>query len=253
MSDKPYPKPVKLITKKKLFVSWQASKDSKGAGGAPGIDGITPGTFRKSLEEHLLRIADLAKSGEFKFHRLRASPISKGDGRHRIICVPTVRDRLVQRVILHYLITDKRDLLGIKNENSFGASKGPEQGTHAAIQTAINRRQKKPYVLKTDISKFFDNVPREYLLKQIKTCLGHRSVVPLLEQVIHCEIRQKSIQQGDLIKQSGIVFGKGLRQGMPLSPLLSNLVLSKFDQKLAKLGKSFIRYVDDLGRILING
>jgi RNA-directed DNA polymerase len=249
MSDKSYPNPTRLFTQKNLLSIWQGSKDSKGSGGAPGLDRITAQTFSKSLDKHFRRISDDAKAGEFKFQPLRAIHIPKDESRYRIICIPTVRDRLVQRVILNYLTHDKnreRDLLNVRSPNSYGGAKGREQGTHAAIDEAIKRRQKQPFVLKTDISKFFDNIPREYLLQQIKSQLGRRSVVPLLEQVIRCEVKEKNAEQSSLISQSGIVSGKGLRQGMPLSPLLSNLVLRRFDLLLAKLGKQFLRYVDDL-------
>src|SRR5208282_4605265 len=49
-----------------------------------------------------------------------------------------------------------------------------------------------------------------------------------------------------IIASSGIQRGKGLRQGMPLSPLLSNLVLCNFDKKISRQGIRVVRYVDDL-------
>lgn len=41
-------------------------------------------------------------------------------------------------------------------------------------------------------------------------------------------------------------MGVGVRQGMPLSPILANLVLSEFDKKIEKSGLKMVRYVDDI-------
>ncbi len=42
-----------------------------------------------------------------------------------------------------------------------------------------------------------------------------------------------------------MVSGRGLRQGMPLSPYLANLILSDFDKKVIQMGIPMVRYVDD--------
>lgn len=46
--------------------------------------------------------------------------------------------------------------------------------------------------------------------------------------------------------ESGIVQGIGIRQGMPLSPLLAHLSLIDFDRELEGRGIKFVRYIDDL-------
>jgi retron-type reverse transcriptase len=43
---------------------------------------------------------------------------------------------------------------------------------------------------------------------------------------------------------------KGTPQGSPLSPLLSNIVLDKLDQELNRRGLSFVRYEDDVQKLL---
>jgi hypothetical protein len=73
------------------------------------------------------------------------------------------------------------------------------------------------------------------------------SLIPLLKDVIDCEIDTKKspLVQAKLDSQ-GIKPGMGLRQGMPLSPILSNLLLSNFDRGIQRSGVEMIRYADDL-------
>lgn len=46
------------------------------------------------------------QDGSYKFNRLRLAPVPKASGGYRIIAIPTVRDRLLQRVLLRGLEAD---------------------------------------------------------------------------------------------------------------------------------------------------
>ncbi|MCK5373667.1 MAG: hypothetical protein KAJ40_00120 [Alphaproteobacteria bacterium] len=251
-ADRAYPKPQQIASVKKVREAWSDSNDSRGSGGARGIDGETAYTFKGRLETNFREINRQLVDGTFEFKKLKAFPIEKNGGGHRIICIPTIRDRLVQRLILRSLTWDskyvkERDRLKTNTTVSYGVRKGREQSVHGAINAAIKYRDQYKWVVKTDISKFFDQIPRAELKKLVGSRLGASSLVPLIEKAIDCELeipRDKDLQ--GIISDNGIKSKVGLRQGMPLSPLLSNLILNKFDRKVESRGLKLVRYADDI-------
>lgn len=246
-----YPSPKKIASIENLNCAWRFSRDNNGKGGAPGIDGVRPATYKKKLNDKLSALRKKLLNRDYSFSRLKPIFIPKDNGKWRVICIPTVEDRLVQRLILRHLTIDEktgknRDKLDIDTDFSFGVAKGMDQGVHAAIKKAMHYRASHQWVLKTDISQFFDKIPRNKLKKFLRSRLKNSSAVPLIEKIIDCELQIKNKHDAERIANNGIVSGIGLRQGMPLSPLLSNLILNKFDKKMAASGIKIVRYADDL-------
>ena len=69
-------------------------------------------------------------------------------------------------------------------------------------------------------------------------------MVPLIYKFIDCEIHEaREVRQSIGDRQ---IYGVGIRQGMPLSPLLSNVALARFDKDIEAAGIRMIRYADDL-------
>jgi RNA-directed DNA polymerase len=238
-----YPRPSQILSRENLLATWKYSRDSSSQAGARGSDGVTAHRFAANLDENLRRIAGEIRLGQYYFSRLRPLPVIKpGSAKKRIVCIPTIRDRLVQRRIAFYL--DNKKLLPIYNPISFGFV--PDQGVKKAISKTIEYREVYDYVFETDIVGFFDNIPRAKLLENIKFALGRHSLVPLISQVIGAEVSStKDCSEKDLA-ELGIRKGVGIRQGMPLSPILSNLALSEFDLTMRRHGIPMVRYADDI-------
>lgn len=207
-----------------------------------GVDDQTVADFSRAAERHLTELSRDLLAGRFSFRPLRMHTLIKPNGKKRIIAIPCVRDRIVQRALLDYLHT--RDKYTLANELSYGFIRG--KSVRLAVERACALRISRPWAYKTDIQSFFDCLSRDDVARQVTKLIHARSLRPLLLEAIHCEIRPDTPQQGKDIKRSGIRKGRGVRQGMPLSPYFANLVLSDFDALVAKKKISMVRYADDL-------
>lgn len=236
-----YPRATRILTRDALLLTWRNSRDATNKPGAKGVDGISARQFKANLEFYLGRILNDVRHGGYRYNRLRPFLIPKKNGK-RVICVPTVADRLVQKTILKHLA--KSDRLRLLNAVSYGFIL--ERGVAKAIQEAKAIRTSHEWVLKTDIQSFFDSIERPRLKEQICRRLGRHSLVPLLSAAIDCELRASSQQEKKELEALGIRAGFGLRQGMPLSPLLANFCLADFDRAAIAGKHKIIRYADDL-------
>lgn len=115
-----------------------------------------------------------------------------------------------------------------------------------AINKALQLRGKHPYVYKTDIISFFDKIERPILKEIIKRKIRKRSLHNIIFKMIDCEIYTPDRNKFLRIESAGIKKGVGLRQGMPISPYLSNLMLYDFDLTLKAKNVRCVRYADDL-------
>ena len=100
-------------------------------------------------------------------------------------------------------------------------------------------------VLEADIINFFGEVNKEKLLSEyIFPKLPDNSLNELIKNGLSQEVKGlELLNPKQLEKFNGI--GNGIPQGNPLSPLLSNIYLSPFDQFLKSKKYGLIRYADD--------
>lgn len=236
------PKALSHQSIKDVWTSKSNRDRTPSSAGAPGVDGVRPASFASHLDDQIDILLREIRAGTYRFSKLRIAIIEKENGGKRIIAIPTVRDRLLQRSLLRYLEAAPR--FSATSPVSFGFTKGKTLSD--ALSAALQYRLKHPWVLKVDIVKFFDQIQRADIDKLLRKNVRAKSVAELLCAAVDCELDDSNPDLSEIAKESGIIKGRGLRQGMPVSPMLSNLLLKEFDGALASKGIVAIRYADDV-------
>jgi len=230
-----------LYSRKNILNFWHENKSRFRRRTMPGVDGVSRDDFANTIEVQANDIAEQIASNTFIFQKLRPVAIPKDDGAIRLINVPTIRDRLVQRILLQFFVRQYGELWRIPQ--SFSSMGGEDEGVHRTLKEVAHKLRQTDFAIKADLSRYFDNIDRSLMSDVITRRVRHRSLHTLLKRVIACETSTKTQEDLALFRKSNLKKGHGLRQGMPLSPVFAFLFLSDVD--LAVDG-GFHRYVDDL-------
>jgi group II intron reverse transcriptase/maturase len=92
------------------------------------------------------------------------------------------------------------------------------------------------WVVDIDLERFFDTVHHDRLMVRMKEEVKDKRVLRLVNEYL-----KAGVMVNGVVTESE----KGTPQGGPLSPLLSNIVLTELDRKLEERGHRFVRYADD--------
>jgi group II intron reverse transcriptase/maturase len=201
-------------------------------GGAPGIDGMTTTTLREHARRHWDTIRAKLLAGTYTPSPVKRVEIPKPNGGTRLLGIPTVMDRWVQQMLLAVLqpIFDPAF-----HPNSYGFR--PGRSAHEAVRAAQRYVQAgKEYVVDMDITKFFDHVNHDILMRRIGRTIRDKRVLRLIGRYLRAGVMINGVVQET---------EEGTPQGGPLSPLLANIYLDALDRELEQRGLAFCRYADD--------
>ena len=171
-------------------------------------------------------------AGSYLPREVRAVDIPKPSGGVRTLGVPTVVDRLIQQAVLQVL---QSIFEGGFSESSYGFR--PGRNAWQAVQAARDYvRGGRGWVVDIDLAKFFDRVNHDLLMARVARQVADTRVLGLIRRFL-----QAGLMRDGLVQQRR----EGTPQGGPLSPLLSNIMLTDLDRELERRGHAFARYADD--------
>lgn len=201
--------------------------------GAPGVDGQTVEMAEAKAPALLARLRRDLLEERYRPGDVRRVWLPKPGGGQRGLGIPNIVDRVVQQALLQVMEP-------IFEPTFHPSSHGfrPERGAHTAIAEAKGYLEDGyQTVVDVDLAKFFDRVHHQRLLARIAERVKDPRIVALVRLML-----KAAVVMPDGTK---IVVQEGTPQGGPLSPLLSNIVLSELDGELARRGLRFVRYADD--------
>lgn len=207
-------------------------------GKSPGVDEESWAEFEsKGVEKELYVIWNRMASGSYFPQAVKRIEIPKKDGSTRKLGIPTMRDRIAQEVVRNYM--EKR--IDIKfHEHSYGYR--PMKSSHTALMQVRKNVSEKDWVVDIDISKFFDEIDHELMLKAVEAMMEEKWVKMYVKRWLEMKVQTPS---GEVVEHKG----KGTPQGGVISPLLANLYLHySLDQwlEIHYPSVSFVRYADDI-------
>ncbi len=200
--------------------------------GSAGADGMPVKELYDYLTKNRKQIESELREGKYLPQAIRGVEIPKSNGKMRLLGIPTVIDRLLQQAV--------GQVIAIKFEMEFeDYSYGfrPNRNAQLAVlkaQEYINDGYQ--HIVDIDLKSFFDEVDHCILLQ----LLYRKIKCPLTLRLIRKWLRVPILINGKLIKRR-----KGVPQGSPLSPLLSNIMLNELDKEMEKQGLRYVRYADD--------
>lgn len=201
--------------------------------GAAGVDGLGVHALAEHLAVHGGRLAAELRGGHYEPQAILGVAIPKSKGGTRLLGVPTVVDRLLQQAA-HQVIMPLFEVEFKANSYGFRPGRSAQQAVQRAQQNINEGYQ---HIVDIDLKSFFDEVDHCVLLQ-----LLYRKVkCPLTMRLIRRWLRAPIRVDGRLVKRR-----KGVPQGSPLSPLLSNIMLHELDRELERQGLRYVRYADDL-------
>ena len=205
-----------------------------------GLDGETIEGFQKNLIQNIKQIQRQLRDGAYSFQLPRGHLIPKDNGKKRPLKIPAVRDRVVMHGILNVI---RRFFKKYQHRCSYAYIE--DRSRQDALREIIRLRDGGYWhVLESDIVNFFDKVNQELLTGVVYAELSDSTLNSLIKSSLNAEIGNKSrFPDKDLqYFPDGTV---GLAQGGILSPLFSNVYLSRFDSAMVHEGFKMIRYADD--------
>lgn len=168
-------------------------------------------------------------SSNYKYTRYKEKLILKNrNSVPRLISIPTIRDRIVLKLIHEILM----DVFEVKLD---------------LVQTVVSEfsEEAKLYdaYIKIDISNFFGSLNHAYLMK----CIKRKIRKPELLKLISDAITNPTVSQSQRKNVAVAEVVKGVPQGVPIANVLAEIYFKELDEEyLNKKDLSYFRYVDDI-------
>jgi len=200
--------------------------------GSHGVDNLSSKELKKYLDKNRNQLIEQIRNGKYYPQPIRGVKIPKSNGKTRLLGIPTVIDRTLQQAVSQVLMPQYEYMF---SDYSYGFR--PLRNTHQAIRKSLEYiNSGYQHIVDIDLKGFFDEVDHCLLLQILFRKIKCKETMRLIRRWLKVPI----LEDGKLKKRQ-----KGVPQGSPLSPLLSNILLHELDTEMERRKFLFVRYADD--------
>ncbi len=194
-------------------------------------------------ERNLCRIQRQLRARTFKFSPQTGILKKKSSGGKRGIVMASVFNRVVERAWLDSLQRNSNFVKTvIKCPTSVGGV--PSRSVpHGLKLIKVAFEEDKLHFVRSDISGFFDHIPRETVITRIAEDINDPLFTDVLRSATTVVLENETALGDD--RRIFPTDDEGVAQGSPLSPLFGNVLLHDFDQEFNSRGITCIRFIDD--------
>ena len=201
--------------------------------GAAGVDSMTTAEVESYYFTHGFEIITQIKNKIYKPLPVRRDYIPKPNGKKRPLGIPAVKDRVIQQSLAQALSDIYEPHF---SDYSYGFRKGRSQ--HDAMNKVLEYlNDGYEWVIDLDIEKYFDTVNHDKLVSILRERVKDDITLHLIRSILN-----SGVMEDGLVSPSE----EGVPQGSPVSCVLSNIYLDKFDKELEARGLRFARFADDV-------
>ena len=219
----------KILSEENLQNAIRKVKKNKGA---PGVDKMTVQEVEEWFNQYKEELISKILNKQYKPMSVKRVYIPKPNGKQRPLGIPTVVDRVIQQAMLQVLSEIYEPIF---SDHSYGFR--PNRSAHMAMEEVLGYlNDGYEWIVDLDIEKFFDTVNHDKLISILRERVNDSRTLHLIRAYLQAGVLDKG-----LVRSSTI----GTPQGGPISVILSNIYLDKFDKELESRNLRFARYADD--------
>lgn len=200
--------------------------------GGQGVDRISVSRFKESLDEQALIIQRKGLIGTYKFSPYLEHLRLKGKGKSpRTLSIPTVRDRIVLKLLTSYIHDTFPQFLAKDLPNT----------VIKRIKSRLRVGNVSHYI-RLDLKSFYDTIPHDGLLDKLRVLSDNEPFIRLIRSAIKNPTLPAGYNASDRLQKQDI----GVPQGLAISNILAEIYVHSFDAALKGTVDTYFRFVDDV-------
>ncbi|CAM4029865.1 Group II intron reverse transcriptase/maturase [Flavobacterium branchiophilum] len=153
--------------------------------GCAGVDGVSVREIRAVFTQKKTQLIEDIKQGNYQIQPILGIEIPKGDGKTRLLGIPTTTERVLQQAVSQYIAIYFEPEF---NSQSYGFR--PNKNARQAVGQALEYiHQGLNYIVDTDLKSFFDEVDHCLLMNLIYKKIQCKTTLKLIRNWLKAPIK----------------------------------------------------------------